>query len=260
MIYQPSGSAFCIWFVRQIQSKHGRQPPSVIWFDWLDIGTSRKRKSLKTLPQVALGESKFRHRYIGNADPLFVIREGETSRSISHHHGADFIWGKYQTLPSRVQKSARCNLGQWTDVFIFTALWSCPSRFQVPCNMTSISSPTPLVSVQDVTACIALMRCIHKLQGDIQLSGKKPPTPDALKFLRHAVIRFGVWLSTRPNSHDLSALDQTPPIDVLMVWHTYMLVPITYWIDSQSLSILESLGGMPWKILVNLTPLFNFVA
>ena len=127
--------------------------------------------------------------------------------------------------------------------------------------MTSISSPTPLVSVQDVTACIALMRCIHKLQEDLQLGGRKPPTPDALKSLSHAVMRFGVWVATRRDSQaNLSALDQIPPLDVLMVWHTYMLMPITYWIDSQqSLPTLGSLGGIPWENLVNIVVQFRGV-
>ena len=127
--------------------------------------------------------------------------------------------------------------------------------------MTSISSSTPLVSVQDVTACIALMRCIHKLQEDLQLGERKPPIPDALKSLSHSVMRFGVWLTTRRDSQaNLSALDQIPPLDVLMVWHTYMLMPITYWIDSQqSLPILALLGGIPWENLVNIVVQFRGV-
>lgn len=127
--------------------------------------------------------------------------------------------------------------------------------------MTSTSSTTPLVSVRDVNAHIALMRSIHKLQEEFQLGGlapKTPYTPDALKFLRRAVTRFGIWLNTRNNQADLSALDQIPPLDVLMVWHAYMLLPVTYWIDSQQLvPTLASLGGMPWGNLVNLTLLFN---
>lgn len=64
----------------------------------------------------------------------------------------------------------------------------------------------------------------------------------------------------RHSAANLSALDQIPPLDVLMVWHTYMLMPITYWIDSQqSLPTLGSLGGIPWENLVNIVVQFRGV-
>ena len=128
-----------------------------------------------------------------------------------------------------------------------------------------MASTTSLVSIQDVNSYIALMRCIHKLQQSLQLGGisqgkPEPPTPNTLNFLRHAVMRFSVWLSIRQDSQvGLSEVVQIPPLDVLMVWHAYMLLPVVYWMDSQqSLPILASLGGIPWRNLASLISLINF--
>lgn len=127
--------------------------------------------------------------------------------------------------------------------------------------MTSTSSTTPLISSQDVKAHIALMRAIQKLQNDFQLGDVSPgipPAPKTLDFLRHAVMRFGTWLNTLSNIKSAaSSLKQIPPLDVLMVWHSYMLSPVPYWIDAQQgIPALASMGGMPWN-LVSLGTLIN---
>jgi len=77
-----------------------------------------------------------------------------------------------------------------------------------------------------------------------------------LRFLHHAVQRFGTWMNARKHVKPLPALsslprEQIPPLDVLMIWHAYMLSPIAYNEDAQgNIPALGKLGGMPWDQLV----------
>jgi hypothetical protein len=42
-----------------------------------------------------------------------------------------------------------------------------------------------------------------------------------------------------------------PPLDVLMIWHTYMLSPSKYYQDSElKYPVIKNLGGMPWDKIV----------
>lgn len=123
--------------------------------------------------------------------------------------------------------------------------------------MSSTSSPTPLVSVQAVNAHIALMRTIHKLQEGIQLGDTTNKLPDTLNFYHRAVARFRAWLNTLDSS-EAPASNQIPPLDVLMIWHCYLIQPVTYWSDSeQGAPILASMGGMPWSTLVSFSKQMN---
>ncbi|TDL30128.1 hypothetical protein BD410DRAFT_834312 [Rickenella mellea] len=110
---------------------------------------------------------------------------------------------------------------------------------------------SPNIPVDDIQAHILLMRAIHKLQHDVQpggipydtQSGVPQPSKSTLKFLDNAMHR-------RPNF--LFRPQEIPPLDVLMVWHTYMLSPTAYYEDSlKALPALASLGGMPWALVVS---------
>jgi hypothetical protein len=127
---------------------------------------------------------------------------------------------------------------------------------------------TPLISpsipTHDIQAHILLMRAMHKLQVDIQpggvtfdpQSGASQPSDSMLSFLHHAVQRFGAWVDAQKHIErrsSLSSLSQEhiPPLDVLMIWHAYMLSPSSYYEDGQEkIPALSKLGGMPWDALV----------
>ncbi|KAF8810910.1 hypothetical protein BYT27DRAFT_7208951 [Phlegmacium glaucopus] len=110
---------------------------------------------------------------------------------------------------------------------------------------TSISSPT--IPVDDVKAHILLMMSISKLQETIEgrpiavdnQSGKLLPSQETVTYIQNAVQCF---LSPSPEGEPI------PPLDVLMIWHAYMLSPSIYYQDSGiEFPVLKTLGGMPWN-------------
>lgn len=140
-----------------------------------------------------------------------------------------------------------------------------------------VASPlaSPSIPIHDIQAHILLMRAMHKLQINIQpggihfdsQSGAPLPSDSMLRFLHHAVQRFGAWMNTqkgierRPPLTSLSQ-EHIPPLDVLMIWHAYMLSPFAYNEDAQgNIPALGKLGGMPWdklvRHLISLTEFFR---
>ncbi|KAL4255417.1 hypothetical protein AB1N83_011984 [Pleurotus pulmonarius] len=117
------------------------------------------------------------------------------------------------------------------------------------------------LSTTTISAHVLLMRAIHKLQTCVQPGGiprrqddgSPQPSEKTVAFIRNAVVRFAAWVAglqaSAQKHHDRHELtvDQmdVPPLDILMVWHAYMLAPVTYEKDSLSGAGLQLLTHMP---------------
>ena len=97
----------------------------------------------------------------------------------------------------------------------------------------------PLVQPSDLEAQLVLLGAFHRLREDVRTQkGKEDislqPDERWAIFLERAVYRFECWalgmIGGSPGEGDvrLLLLDERPPLDVMMVWHTYMLNPRTY--------------------------------
>ena len=119
------------------------------------------------------------------------------------------------------------------------------------------------LATSTITAHILFMRAVHKLQTSVQPGGiprryedgAPQPSEQTLAFLRNAVVRFKTWvakLSSGPSKAQGCAVDvlEIPPLDVLMVWHAYMLSPVTYEKDSSASTGLQLLTRMPLEKIV----------
>ncbi|KAG8817991.1 hypothetical protein FRC19_010963 [Serendipita sp. 401] len=114
-----------------------------------------------------------------------------------------------------------------------------PLKFRV-----GIEDVSPLVTITAAQAHLHLLAAFDKLKKDVysahsSLSDEEtseiPSDPHRawVVFVNRAVHRFdqfmsGKWTSDFPNWSEASI----PPLDVIMVWHTYLLNPRTYYEDS----------------------------
>jgi hypothetical protein len=137
--------------------------------------------------------------------------------------------------------------------------------------MSSHTSTTLSVPIHDVQAHVIFMKALRRLQHDLQPGGipyeqqssATFPSASALNFIKHAVQRFGVWLRSLDTSAYIPPLqrEHIPPLDVLMVWHAYMLVPGAYYKGSLDASpVLAKLGGMPWDTIVCLLAVIELIS
>ena len=89
----------------------------------------------------------------------------------------------------------------------------------------------PLVNVADLQAHLRLLGAFDRLKYTVQHPADGLP-PDMqsehlwLLFLNRAVRRFEIFMSAAwPRNVVVASTESTmPPLDVLMVWHTYLLV------------------------------------
>ncbi|KAG8953977.1 hypothetical protein FRC04_000961 [Tulasnella sp. 424] len=107
-----------------------------------------------------------------------------------------------------------------------------------------------LVNPSDLKAHLVILRAFHRLRQHVYSATRKatPSSSDAALqqawevFLARAVWRFELWLKhvvARPTRDSMYAgpvntwlnLHEVPPIDVVMVWHSYLLHPRTYFED-----------------------------
>ncbi|EJU00850.1 hypothetical protein DACRYDRAFT_40927, partial [Dacryopinax primogenitus] len=95
----------------------------------------------------------------------------------------------------------------------------------------------PLVRVEHLQAHLTLLHVFHSLKSTVSATGAPDLTPEErwVTFVHRAVARFFTWgervVSWRgPEVQPLKALE-IPPIDVLMVWHAYLLNPRCYYED-----------------------------
>ena len=89
----------------------------------------------------------------------------------------------------------------------------------------------PLVNVADLQAHLRLLGAFDRLKYTVQHpTGGLPLDMQSehlwLLFLNRAVHRFEIFMSaTWPRNVVVTSTESTmPPLDVLMVWHTYLLV------------------------------------
>jgi len=88
----------------------------------------------------------------------------------------------------------------------------------------------PLVNVTDLQAHLRLLGAFDRLKYTVQHPEDGPPPGMQrehlwILFLNMAVQRFEAFMSaTWPNNAVVASTEATmPPLDVLMVWHTYLL-------------------------------------
>ncbi|KAG9002558.1 hypothetical protein FRB93_011432 [Tulasnella sp. JGI-2019a] len=121
----------------------------------------------------------------------------------------------------------------------------------------------PLVKPSDLHAHLILLGAFHRLREEVRTQKGRLDfdlTPDEAwtVFLERAVHRFQSWITQVIGNDgddditvDLSTArsltaDECPPIDVLMVWHTYMLSPRTYYEDCIRMHRgLQQVGSFP---------------
>jgi hypothetical protein len=89
----------------------------------------------------------------------------------------------------------------------------------------------PLVNVTDLQAHLRLLGAFDRLKYTVQQPAEGIPSgmqPEHLwvLFLNRAVYRFEAFMAAIwPNNVVIASTEATmPPLDVLMVWHTYLLV------------------------------------
>lgn len=91
------------------------------------------------------------------------------------------------------------------------------------------SNVPPLVNVTELEAHLRLLGAIHKLKADVQAQEEGVAATNKDKawvvFVNKAVHRFYKWNSSSWSRQSLG-LNETliPPLDIIMVWHSYLLV------------------------------------
>ncbi|KAG8806593.1 hypothetical protein FRC17_004914 [Serendipita sp. 399] len=111
-----------------------------------------------------------------------------------------------------------------------------PSQFPIGGQNTS-----PLVNVAELQAHLRLLGAIHKLKEDVQSQQDGIAATNKeitwVVFVNKAVYRFFAWTAAIwvRESSVVSEWD-IPPLDVIMVWHTYLLNPRAFFEDSRRMS------------------------
>lgn len=109
----------------------------------------------------------------------------------------------------------------------------------------------PVVSVEELIDHLRLLDAFSLLKAAVDQANQDGPYDADLDgdaawtvFLCRAVHRFERWITGSPGpTRESGAL---PPLDVLMVWHSYMLNPLTYKEDAwRVLPQLSRLGAFP---------------
>ncbi|KAG8971609.1 hypothetical protein FRC05_010955 [Tulasnella sp. 425] len=133
-----------------------------------------------------------------------------------------------------------------------------PSHFKINNNYV-----IPQLKPSDLEAHLVLLGAFHRLKEEVltfkRVKADVPLEPEEryAVFLQRAVYRFEQWAvrmigegqEDEDGSRRLKA-NEVPPLDVMMVWHTYMLNPRTYLEDClRKLPGLLRIGSFP---LVNL--------
>lgn len=117
------------------------------------------------------------------------------------------------------------------------------------------------LATSTISTHVLFMRAVYKLQTSVQPGGiprryedgVPQPSEQTLAFLRNAVVRFKTWVAKlsigKVHGVAVDALE-IPPLDVLMVWHAYLLSPVTYEKDSSASTGLQLLTHMPLEKIV----------
>lgn len=87
------------------------------------------------------------------------------------------------------------------------------------------------------------------------VTGHKSPTPAVRVVLARALARFEIWLDAVlfvRESEDTLEINEVPPLDVLMIWHGYLLSPWNYEEDAAlRFPVLQKLARFPLEHMVS---------
>jgi len=109
-----------------------------------------------------------------------------------------------------------------------------PASFRIGQSNTS-----PVLRVEEVEAHLKILGAFSRLKTRVSLAqetvSESRLEPDAAwtVFLCRAVHRFEKWIQSRPMGQPVPWT--IVPLDVLMVWHSYMLVGWLHWVHLMSL-------------------------
>ncbi|GBE89582.1 hypothetical protein SCP_1602450 [Sparassis crispa] len=134
------------------------------------------------------------------------------------------------------------------DTRIDPPAYTAPSAYRI--GGTTLG--TPLVHLHHLRAHLALLRAFKVLRSAVEGApglglegGKMEGTAKWAWFVGLAVERFQRWAAgVRPGTLQRWVAEELPPIDVLMVWHAYLLNPGWYAEDCLRLPIMKTLGGL----------------
>ncbi|KAF8317035.1 uncharacterized protein EI90DRAFT_2943755 [Cantharellus anzutake] len=101
---------------------------------------------------------------------------------------------------------------------------SLPDKFPIGKQYTS-----PLVNVADLQDHLRLLGAFDLLQNLVRSANPSDSDDAWIVYLARAVYRFEKWILANPS--DRSGPETLPPLDVLMVWHSYCLNPRNYYED-----------------------------
>ncbi|PCH42493.1 hypothetical protein WOLCODRAFT_17768 [Wolfiporia cocos MD-104 SS10] len=138
--------------------------------------------------------------------------------------------------------------------------WPQPTYGPSTYRIGSSNLQSPLVNVAHVRAHLNLLSAFKKLRITIErneILNLPPLAKDLSKlqrwswFVNLAVDRFHQWAEVMHNANSLHIwdVDFIPPLDVLMVWHAYMLNPIWYTEDCERISLMQTFQEMSYTLL-----------
>ncbi|PVF99608.1 hypothetical protein CPB86DRAFT_282499 [Serendipita vermifera] len=132
-----------------------------------------------------------------------------------------------------------------------------PEQFPIGQN-----SVRPLVNVTELQAHLKLLGAFYELKREVQghQDGIAANDKDQawVVFVNRAVHRFFAWTSAKWNLPAPGLYPHMmPPLDVMMVWHTYLLNPRAYYEDQSRMSNaytenMQRLQSMPLTLLATL--------
>ncbi|PVG00354.1 hypothetical protein CPB86DRAFT_871885 [Serendipita vermifera] len=123
-------------------------------------------------------------------------------------------------------------------------------------------NPAPLVTIQDLQAHLRILGAFTKLKQDVQgmVNGSTDKEKEEawVVYVTRAAHRFGVVVGTEWTSGFVGWKEETaPPLDVLMVLHSYLLNPLTVYEDSVRRRTffarnLTAIGSFPVQLIASL--------
>ncbi|CAL1714266.1 unnamed protein product [Somion occarium] len=133
-----------------------------------------------------------------------------------------------------------------------------PSSYKIGEKML----PSPLVTIDQLKAHLTLLGAFKSLRTTVQTQSAEelilPPVVERMDvnkrwtwFVGLAVERFQRWVETARNVKEIPEWieKELPPLDVLMVWHSYMLNPNWYREDLQRSPLLRILRDLGSRLL-----------
>ncbi|KAH0835046.1 hypothetical protein J3R83DRAFT_10783 [Lanmaoa asiatica] len=144
----------------------------------------------------------------------------------------------------------------------YTDAQASPPQYTLPETFTiGHRSVGLLVQPQQLKGHLSMLRAFHNLRVIVE-SDNVPRFPTDVRameperrwgwFVNIAVERFQRWCSSLGGWSSANVELALPPIDVLMVWHAYLLNPIWYAEDTQRISELRHLSDLVEYLAANI--------